>query len=92
MPGRDPFSLPPETVTPGQLYMAMQSLNARLAVIAAEQSRQGKRMDRMDAEISGLVAAWQAGGTLLGLAKAVAILGSGVAATLAAVKLWGGGG
>lgn len=78
----DPFSLPPETVTTGQLYMALQSMNARMAVMANEQTRlrtdfEADRRDKAD-----MVAAWKAGGTVM---KAIRLAG---AVVIACGALW----
>ena len=85
----DRFELPPETVTPGQIYIALQSVNSKLAVISAQGQVQTQRMDRLELELAGLLSAWKAGGVLLSLAKVVAAIGTAVAMAYAAVKWWG---
>lgn len=76
----DPFSLPPETVTTGQLYMALQSLNARLAVMASEQVRLRAAIEKQERDTADMLAAWKAGGTVLRIIKWAAAVGAGVAA------------
>lgn len=79
----DPFSLPPETVTPGQLFMLLQSMNARLATMASEQHRQGQRLDKQEANTADMLQAWKSGGTVLRFIKLV----GGVA--VACMAAWG---
>lgn len=85
----DPLRLPPRDVTNAELYILLEQMNNRLYIMSAEQSRASKRMDKFEGDLSGLLAAWRAGGTLLLLAKAVTVLGAGIAAVWAAVKFWG---
>lgn len=82
----DPFSLPPETVTPGQLYMAMQALNARLAVVSAEQTRLRAAVEKQEQDTRDMLSAWRTGGTVLRIIKWAAAVGGGVAATWAFVR------
>lgn len=67
----DPFQLPPESVTPGQLFMLLQAMNARLATIAAEQVRQGQRLDKIEVDSADMLRAWNAGGQVLRFVKLV---------------------
>lgn len=70
---RSPLNVPPDTATPAQMLMVMQAMNARLGVIAAEQQRQGKRLERLEEQTEGVRKAWEAGGWAL---KALTTLGA----------------
>ena len=78
MAGGDPFSLAPESVTPGQLYVAIQSLSIR-------QTQQNNELIAMRKEISEqreatqhLVAAWKTGGFLLSAIKTLGFVGTAI--------------
>lgn len=79
----DPFNLPPETVTTGQLFMLLQSMNARLATMASEQARQAQQIDKQTADTADMLSAWKAGGTVLRFVKLI----GGVAVAVTAA--WG---
>lgn len=70
---RSPLNVPPDTASPAQLLMVLQAMNARLATITAEQARQGKRLERLEAQTEGVRKAWEAGGWAL---KALTTLGA----------------
>ena len=82
----DPFSLPPETVTVGQLYMALQSMNARMAVMASEQTRLRTALEQQERDTTDMLAAWRASGTVLRIIKWTAAVGTGVGATYAFMR------
>lgn len=81
----DPFNLPPETVTNGQLYMALQSMNARMAVMASEQGRLRAAVEKQERDSADMLAAWKAGGTVLRFVKLVGALALAVTATWAVI-------
>lgn len=78
MSGR--FELAPETVTPGQLYMLLQSIDERQAQLVREQVHIRERMDRLENDTADLLAAWRAGGAVLRIVKWAAAVGAGLAA------------
>lgn len=82
----DPFSIPPENVTNGQLYMALQSLRAQVGDVADEQTRlrtdfEADRRDKAD-----MVAAWKAGGAVMKLIKLLGSLAIAAGAIFAFLK------
>ena len=84
----DPFSLPPETVTVGQLYMALQSMNARLAVMSAEQTRLRAAVEQQERDTAAMLAAWRTGATVVRIMKAAAAIGAGVVAVWTFIRGW----
>lgn len=74
----DPFSLPPESVTPGQLYIAIQSLSIRQNQLNAELVAVRKELTEQKEATQHLVAAWNAGDFLLSLIKVLGIIGTAV--------------
>jgi len=77
----DPFSVPPENVTTGQLFMLLQSINAKQSLIVAEQTRLRSDFEKDRAQMADMVAAWKAGGTVLRIIR----LAGAVALALGAV-------
>lgn len=73
----DPFSLPPETVTTGQLFMLLQELNSSMTKVAADQALLRADFERDRKDKADMVAAWKAGGTVLRMIK---VLGGAVVA------------
>lgn len=76
------FDLPPEHVTPWQLYILLQQLNTKQSIIIHEAGRMTRRMDAMEQDTSDLVAAWKTGGAVLRVVKWSAIVGA------AALSVW----
>ena len=70
------FDLPPEHVTPWQLYILLQQLNTKQSIIIHEAGRMTRRMDAMEQDTSDLVAAWKTGGAVLRVVKWSAIVGA----------------
>lgn len=86
-PVADPFNLPPEAVTTGQLYMAMQQLNTRIALQNGKLEEVRKEVREHRADTRDLVAAWKAGGTLLALVKLLGVVATALLASYGAFKL-----
>ena len=76
------FDLPPEHVTPWQLYILLQQLNTKQSIIIHEAGRMTRRMDAMEQDTRDLVAAWKTGGAVLRVVKWSAIVGA------AALSVW----
>jgi hypothetical protein len=89
MPGPDPFGVPPEAVTIGQVYMATQMLVTRIAIQNQELAALRKEVQEQRADTRDIVAAWKAGGTLIGLAKIITIVAAAIGGAFALFKFWG---
>lgn len=93
MHGNDPFSLAPETVTPGQLYVVIQSLSIRQGQLNNELIALRKELSVQSDATKDLVVAWKAGGVFLAFVKVVSIMATAALSFYGAVKLvlrfWG---
>lgn len=65
------------------MLMVLQAMNAKLSVMSAELTRQGKRIERLEEQTEGVRQAWEAGGWAL---KALTTLG---ALAVAIGAIWG---
>jgi len=77
----DPFNLPPETVTNGQLFIAIRDMNARVMMIASEQKALRADFEDDMRDKQAMVEAFKTGGTVLCMIKWSAAVGAGLAAT-----------
>lgn len=84
----DQFNLPPEQVTTGQLFMLMQSMNARMLQQNAELVRIRERIERQESATRDIVSAWKAGGTVLTVVKIIGSVALAITATWALLKGW----
>lgn len=82
-----PLNVPEDTASPAQMLIVLHNMNARLGGIAAEQIRQGKRLEQMEQETRGLRRAWEAGGFVVGVAKIIAYIAAAIGAVWAG--FWG---
>lgn len=78
MAGGDPFSLAPESVTPGQLYVAIQSLSIRQTQQNNELIAMRKELSEQREATQHLVAAWKTGGFLLSVIKTLGFVGTAI--------------
>lgn len=89
MPGHDPFGVPPEAVTIGQVYLATQMLITRIAIQNQEIAALRKEVQEQRSDTRDIIAVWRAGGTLLGLARITTIIAAAIGGAYAAFKIWG---
>ena len=89
----DPFSLSPETVTPGQLYVAIQSLSIRQSQLNNELITIRKELSVQSDATKDLVVAWRAGGVFLAFVKVLSVMATAALSIYGASKLilkvWG---
>ena len=84
----DPFSLPPESVTPGQLYVAIQSLSIRQNQLNSELTTLRKELTEQKEATQHLVAAWNTGGHLLSVVKILGIIGTTILSIFGAYNIF----
>lgn len=82
----DDFNLPPENVTTVQLFMLLQSINAKQSVMISEQARTNKRLEQLETDTADLRQAWKTAGSVLRLLRWAAAVGAGAAAIWAFVR------
>lgn len=82
----DPFNIPPESVTPGQLFMLLQGISTKQSMIAADQKRIAERLQALEKDTADMRQAWKTGGAVLRLVKWAATLGAAIGATWAFIK------
>lgn len=83
---RDFPHIPPESVTPGQLLMILQSMHAQQAVHLANTNRLREKVDQLQADQKDLLEAWRTSKNVLRFVRLVSMLAVGVAGAWAAVK------
>lgn len=81
-----PFELPPEVVTPGQLYVLMQSLNTKMSLQLIHQQTLEAQIKALDGDTKQMREAWQTAGSLLRFVKYAAGLGTALLVTYAMFK------
>lgn len=74
------FSIPPQTLTPDQLYSMLVAVDAKLAQLVREQTLIRERVEAVEIDTSDLLAAWHAGGAMLRVVKWASAVGAGIAA------------
>jgi hypothetical protein len=80
------WNIPPESVTPGQLFMLLQAINAKQSMIVSDQQRIAQRIEKLESDTSDMVQAWKAGGTVLRIIKWAAAVGAAFVAIAAFVR------
>lgn len=82
----DLFTLPPENVTPGQLFMLLQSLDAKQALIADELGDITARITALEADTADMRQAWKTAGMVLFVLKWAAAVGAGAVAVISYLR------
>lgn len=81
-----PFELPPEVVTPGQLYVLMQQLNTKMSLQLLHQQTLEAKIDTLDGDTKQMRDAWRTAGNLLRFIKYLAGFGTALATVYVIVR------